>query len=702
MTTSRYLNRELSWLEFNQRVLDEARNRAVPLLERLKFLAITASNLDEFFMVRVGGLHLLVKHGHIKTDPTGLTPQQQLTAVTARVRQIVRDQYACLHEELDPGLADAGFVRLKPEELNDLQIKALQDTFDAEIAARFTPQAVHQHEEFPLLTNQCLTICVRLAPAAGEEEDRFAVIPLLGDMQRFRVVRSEHRHGYILIEDVIRLLIQRFFVGEQILEVVPFRISRNADMSVSEDASADLLAEMEQALWARKQGDAVRLEVDHQVSEETLRFLQAALHVQHQATYLIDGPIDLASFMRLASTSGFEKLQNESWPPQPSPSVDRAQSMFEVISERDILLYHPYDAYDPVVRLIEEAADDPDVLAIKQTLYRTSRDSPIVSALRRAAENGKNVTALLELKARFDEARNISWAKRLEEAAVQVIYGVKGFKTHAKICVIMRREAAGIKRYMHFGTGNYNEATASLYSDVSYMTCDEDLGSDATAFFNAITGFSQPQQFRKLEAAPIGLREKLIELIEIETQQAREGHPAHIVAKLNSLVDPQIIDALYEASQAGVQIQLNIRGVCCLRPGQPGLSENITVVSIVDRFLEHARILYFYHGGEERVFISSADWMPRNLDRRVELLVPVEDKDCHRRLIEILDVCFIDSVKGKVLNTDGSYSAMQPEAGAEPISSQKLLFEQASQAAKEAARSRRTMFQPHRAASSEQ
>ncbi len=701
MTTSRYLNRELSWLEFNQRVLDEACNRAVPLLERLKFLAITASNLDEFFMVRVGGLHLLVTHGHTKADPTGRTPQQQLTEVTTRVRQMVQDQYTCLQQELDPGLAEAGFVRLKPENLNDQQIKSLEDTFDAELAARFTPQAVHQHAEFPLLTNQCLTICVRLAPAAGEEDDRFAVIPLLGDLQRFRVVRSEYRHGYMLIEDVIRLFIQRYFVGEQVLEVVPFRISRNADMSVTEDASADLLAEMEAALWARKQGDTVRLEIDHQVSEATLQFLQTALNVQDQATYLIDGPLDLASFMRLASTSGFESLQYESWPPQPSPAVDHATSMFDVISENDILLYHPYEAYDPVVRFIEEAADDPDVLAIKQTLYRTSRNSPIVSALRRAAENGKNVTTLLELKARFDEARNISWAKQLEEAAVQVIYGVKGLKTHAKICVIVRREAAGIKRYMHFGTGNYNESTASLYSDVSYMTCDEDLGSDATAFFNAITGFSQPQQFRKLEAAPIGLREKLVELIEIETQQAREGQPAHIVAKLNSLVDPQIIDALYEASQAGVKIQLNIRGICCLRPGQPGLSENISVVSIVDRFLEHARILYFYHGGEERVYISSADWMPRNLDRRVELLVPVEDKDCHRRLIEILNVCFIDSVKAKALNSDGSYSAVQPEEGAKRISSQKLLFDQAAQACKEAARARHTMFQPHRAANSE-
>ena len=699
MTTSRYINRELSWLEFNQRVLDEARNPDVPLLERLKFLAITASNLDEFFMVRAGSLHLLVKHGITKLDPSGLTPHQQLEAIASRVRQMVADQYACLQNELDPGLAAAGLVRIRPEELTELQAKALQEMFDEEIVSVLTPQAVKEPDEFPLLVNQCLTICVRLAPSDDSPVDRFAVIPLLGNIHRFRVLRSEHRHAYILVEDVIRRLIQRFFVGEDVREVVSFRISRNADMGVREDASADLLSEMEELLWTRKQGDAVRLEVASDVSRETLQFLHASLKVGDQQTYLIDGPLDLASFMRLAGTTGFDHLRYDSWPPQPSPLVDRAKSMFEILAERDVLLYHPYESYDPVVRLVEEAADDPDVLAIKQTLYRTSRDSPIIAALRRAAENGKNVTALLELKARFDEARNIGWAKRLEEAAVQVIYGVKGLKTHAKICVIVRREADGIKRYMHFGTGNYNEATATLYSDVSYMTCDDDYGVDASAFFNAITGFSQPQQFRKIEAAPIGLREKILELIDTETQQAREGQPAHIVAKLNSLVDPEIIDALYEASQAGVQIQLNIRGICCLRPGEPGLSDNITVVSIVDRFLEHARILYFFHGGEERIYISSADWMPRNLDKRVELLVPIEEETCHRRLVDVLHVCFIDSLKGRLLNPDGSYVPVEPEPGEPAQSSQQTLYEQAAQVAKEAARSRRTVFEPHRAAS---
>jgi polyphosphate kinase len=371
--------------------------------------------------------------------------------------------------------------------------------------------------------------------------------------------------------------------------------------------------------------------------------------------------------------------------------------MFDTIARRDILLHHPYESFEPVVRLVEEAADDPDVLAIKQTLYRTSRNSPVVAALCRAAEKGKHVTAIVELKARFDEERNIEWARNLEQASVQVIYGVKGLKTHAKLCIIVRREPHGIQRYVHFGTGNYNEITARIYGDVSYFTNDEELGADATSFFNAVSGYSQPQQFRKIEAAPMGLRDRLLEMIEIETQRKQQGQKAYIAAKLNSLVDSRIIDALYTASQAGVRIQLNVRGICCLRPGVPELSENITVVSIVDRFLEHSRIIYFYHGGDERVFISSADWMPRNLDRRVELLVPVEDAASRRRLISILDVYFRDNVKGRVLRQDGTYDRVRAKRKAKKVRCQELFYEEACDALKRAEQSRRTTFEPYRA-----
>jgi polyphosphate kinase len=440
------------------------------------------------------------------------------------------------------------------------------------------------------------------------------------------------------------------------------------------------------------------LEVPADASDTTCRFLQCCLDVPDGILTKTPGPLDLAAFMRLSELPGFDNLKNESWPPKPSPNVDLRSTMFEVIARRDVLLHHPYESFEPVVRLIEEAADDPDVLAIKQTLYRTSRNSPVVAALCRAAEKGKRVTALVELKARFDEERNIEWARSLEQASVQVIYGVKGLKTHAKVCIIVRREPHGVQRYVHFGTGNYNEITARIYSDISYMTNDEELGADAISFFNAVSGYSQPQQFRKIEAAPAGLRDRLLEMIETETQRKQQGQRAYITAKMNSLVDPAIIEALYTASQAGVKIQLNVRGICCLRPGVKGLSDNITVVSVVDRFLEHSRIVYFYHGGDERVFISSADWMPRNLDRRVELLVPVDDTASRRRLISILDVYFRDNVKARVLQPDGSYTKVRMSGRRKkPVSSQQVFYDEACDALKRAEQSRRTTFEPYRA-----
>jgi polyphosphate kinase len=420
------------------------------------------------------------------------------------------------------------------------------------------------------------------------------------------------------------------------------------------------------------------------------------LQIRDEAVYVVPGPLDLLAFMQLTDRSGFESLRYESWPPQPSPSVDLGSSMFQVLQRQDLMLFHPYESFEPVLRLLEEAADDPDVLAIKQILYRTSRNSPFVAALQRAAEKGKYVTVIVELKARFDEARNIEWARSLELAGAQVIYGVKGLKTHAKCLVIVRREPQGIVRYVHFGTGNYNEITARLYSDVSFLTSNEELGADATSFFNAITGYSQPQKFRKIEMAPLGLRPKLLEMIAAETHRKGQGQKAAIMGKLNSLVDPVLIDALYEASKAGVKIRLNIRGICCLRPGVKGLSENISVVSIVDRFLEHGRVFFFHHGGDELVFISSADWMPRNLDRRVELLVPIEDKACRSRLISILETYFDDNVKAKKLLPDGSYTRVKAGKSA-PHRAQEILFQETCEIGRLAENSRRTVFEPHRA-----
>jgi polyphosphate kinase len=695
----RYLNRELSWLEFDHRVLEEATDPAIPLLERLRFLAITGSNLDEFFRVRVGGLQLVVAQGVTRPDPAGLSPQQQLVAIGVRVRQLIDTQYQCYLQELEPKLAEAGIRRVLPEQLNHTQRRILRQAFENEVFPLLTPQAVTSAADFPLLPNQALAVCIRLAPAAGSAEpvDRFAVVAIGPQLSRFLPLPADAGVSLLLIEDAIRLFADRFFVGEQVLECAPFRITRNADVAVHEDSAADLLDEMEQLLFERKLGDCVRLEIADSASSELLGFLTAVLQAPADQIYRIPGPLDLAAFFRVADQPGFDTLRYEPWPPQSPADIPAGEPLCDVIAQRDILLYHPYDSFEPVLRLIEEAAIDKDVLAIKQTLYRTSRDSPIVAALIKAAENGKHVTAVVELKARFDEARNISWARRLEEAGAQVIYGVKGLKTHAKCCLIVRRGGnSGIQRIVHFGTGNYNESTARVYSDASLMTADPDLGADVVAFFNAITGYSQPQRYRKLEAAPLTLRDTLLDLIQVEIEQARDGLPARILAKVNALVDPVLIDALYQASEAGVDIRLNIRGICCLRPGVKRLSSRIEVINIVDRYLEHARIIAFHHGGDEKVFIASADWMPRNLDRRVELLIPVEDPRCRDQLISILETYFRDNVKARRLNSDGTQQRVKTKRGDTPFRAQQSLFEAAKESFKRARQQRRTMFEPHR------
>lgn len=697
-SSERYVNRELSWLEFNQRVLDEARDASVPPLERLKFLAITSSNLDEFFMVRVGGLHLLAGEQPAKRDPSGMTPAEQLQAVAERVHRMMAEQSACYHEELEPLLERAGIRRLSPAALNDPQATAVQTVFDEELYPTLTPMAVHGPDDFPLLVNNALNLLVRLeASADSPSQPRYSVIPLGPVTARFITLPSEGGYVYILLEDVVTMNVERFFPGETVRECVPFRINRNADLSARDDLVADLLAEMQQVLRARKESDCVRLEIVETVSGDSLVFLQKALNLREESVYRLPGPLDFSAWMRLANLPGFEELKDPPRPPLPSVMLDPTGDIFEEIRDHDVLLLHPYESFDPVQRLIETAANDPDVLAIKQTLYRTSRNSPIVSALTRAAESGKAVTAVVELKARFDEARNIEWARHLERAGGQVIYGVMGFKTHAKVCLIVRREPQGIQRYVHFSTGNYNEITARLYTDVSLLTCDDALTADAVAFFNAITGYSQPLPFQKLEAAPLGLKDRLLELIRSETERKRHGQQAAIDAKLNSLADTDVIDALYEASQAGVPVRLNVRGICCLRPGVPDLSENIRVVSVVGRFLEHSRIFRFHHGGDELMFLSSADWMPRNLNRRIELMVPVDEERCRQRLRLMLEAPFHDSVKGRWILPDGTYKRPAPSPGSRQLASQEWLYRRLQSEVEQKEQSRTTVFVPHRA-----
>ncbi|MBI1313735.1 polyphosphate kinase 1 [bacterium] len=699
----RFFNRELSWLEFNQRVLEEARNPDIPILERIRFLAITASNLDEFFMVRVGGLQAIVgSHSH-KHDPAGMTPAEQLQAIRDRTQQLTRDQYACYVEELEPQFQTAGLRRLRPDALDPQQSQVMRQVFQDEIVSLLAPMAVETPGDFPLLVNRTLSMCVRLQrPEPGrpdEIETRYVVIPFGRIPLRFVTLPSEGTYSFVLLEEVVQHFAAQFFPEETVCECVAFRITRNADMSIREDLASDLLSEMEDLLVARRESDCVRLELADAASEALTCFLQECLDISSDEVYRVPGPLDLTPFFQLADVGSGAENRYEPWPPKQSPLVDPQESMFDTIARQDVLLYHPYESFDPVVRFVNEAADDPDVLAIKQTLYRTSRNSPIVAALARAAEKGKHVTAIVELKARFDEERNIEWARALEHAGVQVFYGVKGLKTHAKICIVVRREPQGIQRYVHFGTGNYNDATARIYSDASLLTCDEQLGADAVSFFNSVTGYSVPQPLMQIAAAPLTLRDTIEEMIEAEIEFKRQKQPAEITVKVNSLVCPRMIELLYRASKEGVRIRLNIRGICCLRPGVKGLSEHIEVVSVVDRFLEHARILHFRHGGDHRVLISSADWMPRNLDRRVELLVPVDDAASKKKLITALESYFRDTIKGRRLRPDGRYVKLKQSAKAETMAvpAQQWLYEQTCREVELADRSRQAMLEAIRA-----
>jgi polyphosphate kinase len=692
-----YNNRELSWLSFNTRVLEEGLDVSLPVLERLKFIAITSSNLDEFFMVRVGGLQQLLVQAKTEADNSGWAPGDLLAEINRQCHAMVAAQYGCMMNDLKTRLHEAGIRRLHMNKLTPSLYEYLEGVFEHELYPVITPIAIKSADDLPQLPGLTVLLFVRLkADEAKSKKPRYAVVLIPKRLGRFITAPIEEGHNYVLVEDVVGEFVSRLFPGEPVAEVVPFRITRNADMGVREDLAGDLLRRMKDVLVARKQSNCVRLEVSDAVSKTSLGMLTQLFGVNADNTYLVPGPLDLAAYFGLARMTGFDELREKPWPPQQPPAIPPNGSIFEAIARKDILLHHPYESFDPVVRMVEEAADDPNVLAIKQILYRTSENSPIIAALARAANRDKHVTAIVELKARFDEARNIGWAESLEQSGVQVIYGIKGLKTHAKVCVVVRKEAGGIRRYVHFGTGNYNEITSRLYTDTSYMTCADDYGADATAFFNMITGYSQPVAFRKLEAAPIGLRARLLELIEGETLRCEQGQPAQIRARINSLVDADIINALYRASQAGVKIQLNVRGICCLRPGVPGLSENIEVISIVDRFLEHSRILYFHQGGDPLLFISSADWMPRNLDRRVELLVPVDDEAARQRLIQNLDAMFRDTAKARRQTGDGSYVRVKPAKGAKPFRSQEWFYQQACEANRTAKSIQPQVFQPER------
>ena len=573
-----------------------------------------------------------------------------------------------------------------------------------------SPQAIFDERPFPLLQGLGIHVCVRLKPETSKKTEPpkksdsnqeaeaspwdFVVIPLGRTLPRLIPMPSSRGHGYVLLEDLVAHHIESFFPGREVVESIAFRITRSADVELREDEAFDLMVGMEDVLESRRQSPVVRLEYSDGASDPMLAFLSEKMDMRSQDLYAIEGPIDLTYLFGLYGLEGFDALRDEPWRSQSNPAIDSAEPMFSTMKQGDLLMVHPYEQFDPVVRLIEESAKDPDVLAIKQVLYRTSRDSPIVAALMRAAEHGKYVSVIVELKARFDEARNIEWAREMEQAGVQVIYGIRGLKTHAKVCIIVRRESTGIVRYMHFGTGNYNEATANLYSDISLFTCNEEFGNDATTFFTCVTGASQPQSMRHLSAAPLTLRRRILDLIDAETRRSQQGQKAEITAKLNALVDTTIIDALYRASMAGVKIRLNIRGICCLKPGVKGLSETIEVISIIDRYLEHARIIEFRHGGQNQIFISSADWMPRNLDRRVELLVPVEDEACRAKLRETLRTYFKDNTNTWVMTSKGTYERTVEEK--HPFRAQQELFGRARSANESIKQNRRTRFQTHK------
>jgi len=661
-----YTNRELSWVKFDERVLDEAKDDSNPLMERVKFLSITASNLDEFFMVRVASLKDMKEAGYKKTDLAGMTPTKQLIELDKATHNLVSEQYHTLNDMLMPGLKENGLTILTTHsELTDEEGEFVDKYFEDSVYPVLTPMAVDSSRPFPLISNKSLNIAAILHPVhsgLGNKDKVFATVQVPAGLPRIielpKCENGERR--LIFLEEVIRRNIQKLFLNYSIICTAPYRIMRNADFSLDEEEAADLLQEIEKQLKARQRGHAIRLEIEENVDKKILDRLKKELDLSNDAIYQVNGPIDLTVLMKLYGMDGFDDLKEHSYAkPQPVAEFEEKEDVFEAIRGGDILMHHPYQSFEPVVRFIASAAVDKDVLAIKQTLYRVSGNSPIIKALAKAAENGKQVTVLVELKARFDEENNIVWARMLERAGCHVIYGLVGLKTHSKITLVVRKEEDGIRRYVHLSTGNYNDSTAKLYTDLGLFTCSETIGEDATAVFNMLSGYSEPRSWYKLSLAPLWLKDRFMYLIAREALHAKEGKDARIIAKMNSLCDPDIIAALYEASAAGVKIDLIIRGICCLKVGIPGVSENITVRSIVGNYLEHARIFFFENDGQSEYFLASADWMPRNLERRVEILFPVERPELREKLKHILECQLKDNTKAQILGKDGNYSRIE-------------------------------------------
>ena len=655
-----YENRELSWIKFDQRVLSEARDKSIPLLERLKFVSITSSNLDEFFMVRVASLKDMVHAKYKKRDIAGMTATEQLSAINKQARELVNIQYSTFSRSLMPLLHKEGIYLLDAhEDLSEEQARFVDRYFMENVYPVLTPMAVDASRPFPLIRNKTLNIAALLTGKKTEDETVFATVQVPSVLPRLVQIPSEgETKSFILLEQIIERNIGILFSNYKVLCAYPYRIMRNADLTIDEDEASDLLKEIENKLKMRQWGEVIRLEIEEKVDKKLLKFLKTELKVSDEDIFQIAGPIDLTFLMKMYGIDGYDHLRYKPYTPQQVPEITPGSDIFAAIRKGDIFLHHPYETFDPVVDFIRQASKDPDVLAIKQTLYRVSGNSPIISSLAQAAENGKQVSVLVELKARFDEENNILWAKMLEKAGCHVIYGLLGLKTHSKITLVVRREEDGIRRYVHLGTGNYNDSTAKLYTDCGIFTCKESIGEDATAVFNMLSGYSEPLAWNELVLAPYWLRDKFLRLIGREAKNAQQGREARIVAKMNSLCDPGIIAALYEASASGVKIDLIVRGICCLRVGIPGVSENISVRSIVGNFLEHSRIFYFYNDGNPEVFMGSADWMPRNLDRRVEIVFPVIEEELKEKALHILHVELEDNVKARVMQPDGTYEKL--------------------------------------------
>ncbi len=674
---SLFINRELSWLSFNERVLEEALDPTVPLLERLRFVAITASNLDEFFEVRVAGLQAQLYDDLEPQDipPDGMGPLSQLNEISGRVHAFVANQYRIWETEIRPQLEKQGILLCSPEDLTDDENRFLDEFYNSQVYPVLTPLAIDPAHPFPHIHNKSLNIILRLE-AISQDSPRqlYAVLQVPGILNRLVKLPpgTEGRQRFLLLRDVIGPRLGSLFGGFRVAARAAFRVTRNSDLSIEEsDVKTSLLSAIQENLRQRKWGDAVRLEIADTADDGFLAQLQQALDLQDRDVYKVPNPVDPTALVSLTRIEGFRDLREPPFEPQMPVRISDGFSIFTAIREKDLLAHHPFESFETVIQFIEQAADDPNVLAIKQTLYRTSEDNPILIALARAAENGKQVTALVELQARADEENNIVKARALQRAGVHVVYGLVGLKTHCKAALVVRREHDGIRRYLHVGTGNYNSQTARFYTDISYFTCRAEFGEDASALFNLLTGYSQHHDWNQLVIAPKYLADRVIALIDREAHHARAGRPARIIAKMNALVDPRTIQALYAASRAGVRIDLIVRGICCLRPGLAGVSENIRVVSIVDKFLEHSRISYFENDGQPEVYLTSADWMPRNFRRRVELMFPVREPRLQTRLIDgILGVYLADNVKARLMQSDGSYRRIEPAPGEPRVRSQ--------------------------------